>query len=279
VPRLPFPLLRRLLSPLLAVALAGCALAPPRLPPTTVPPEKVQRVVALALAHWQRWGAREARLARGDAPLCLLQPDGGCATVDDGCGDERSAALCPRVDDYWRAVPPFEPRHDCRTTDRCVLRWPADAPEPPAWTPAWSAAFVSALLREAGFSQTEFRADEAHVRYVVAARDGQASAFELLTLPAQARPGDLACALRGRAAWTEAGLAGLNDGRPGTTMHCDIVVAVDPSARSLQAVGGNVQQTVARTTVDLDDAGRLSADINPHGRWVLLMRPRLAPPA
>ena len=247
-----------------------------RVAPTTVGPERVATLLAVALAHWQRWGAREAQLLDGQ-PLCLVQTDGSCDTVDDGCGDERSAALCPLVDGYWQAVPPYTGRHDCERTDVCATRWPVEEAEPAPWTPAWSAAFVSAVLQEAGFSESEFHASDGHARYVVAARDGWASAFDVVATPAPAVPGDLVCAVRGSADLGPDPVAALDGGYPATPMHCDIVVAVDPAARRLQAVGGNVQQTVARTTLELDDTGRVSAALNPRGRWVLVMRLRRAP--
>ncbi|EHR68927.1 hypothetical protein BurJ1DRAFT_0028 [Burkholderiales bacterium JOSHI_001] len=271
----------RLLGGALLLLVSACSVLPPvppvpRVAPTTVGPERVARLMDVALAHWQRWGAREAQLLDGQ-PLCLLQPDGLCDTVDDGCGDERSAGLCPLVDAYWQAVPPHTPRHDCERTDVCVTRWPVDETEPAPWTPAWSAAFVSAVLREAGFSETEFHASDGHARYVVAARDGWASAFDVVATPAVAVPGDLVCAVRGRIDLGSEPVPALDGGHPATPMHCDIVVAVDVAARRLQAVGGNVQQTVARTTLELDAAGRVSAALNPFGRWVLVMRLRRAP--
>jgi hypothetical protein len=274
-------LAHRLAAAAAALLVSACGVAPTvaptaRVAPTTVGPERVARLVDVALVHWQRWGAREAQLLDGQ-PLCLLQPDGACDTVDDGCGDERSAALCPQVDAYWLAVPPQRPRHGCERTDVCTRRWPAEETEPAPWTPAWSAAFVSAVLAEAGFSTTEFHANDGHARYVVAARDGAASAFEVVATPAAAAPGDLVCALRGDADLGPDPVAALDGGQPATPMHCDIVVAVDPAARRLQAVGGNVQQTVARTTLELDEAGRVSAALNPFGRWVLVMRLRRLP--
>lgn len=275
---------RRLAAGAAALLASACSVLPPAPPaasapqvaPTTVGPQRVARLVDVALQHWQRWGAREALLLDSQ-PLCLLQPDGRCDTVDDGCGDERSAALCPLVDAYWLAVPPHHPRHGCGRTDVCSTRWPVDDPEAAPWTPAWSAAFVSAVLAEAGFSATEFHANDGHARYVVAARDGWASAFEVLATPAAAVPGDLVCAVRGDAELGPDPVAALDGGHPATPMHCDIVVALDAAARRLQAVGGNVQQTVARTTLELDEAGRVSAALNPFGRWVLVMRLRREP--
>ena len=57
-------------------------------------------------------------------------------------------------------------------------------------------------------------------------------------------------------------------------MHCDIVVAVNPAAHTLEAIGGNVQQTVAKTIVTLDANGRVSHDLHPRRRWVAVMRAR-----
>lgn len=256
---------------------AGCAQAPRRVAPTTVPPERIDAVVRIALDEWLRWGGALAGPS-ADGGSCLRQPDGACTTVDDGCGAELSAALCPRVDDYWRALGPGAPRHDCRRTDVCATTWPPEA-GPPLRTPPWSAAFVSAVLQAAGFRAPEFHFSAAHAEYVVAVRDGRVSAFELWSTPAVVAPGDIACAVRddGRGRPRPQRVDELRDRDGVTPMHCDIVVAVDAAAGQASLVGGNVQQSVVMTRVPLDAAGRLQREPGGERDWLLLLRPRRAP--
>lgn len=135
---------------------------------------------------------------------------------------------------------------------------------------AWSAAFVSAVLREAGVAQADFEFNEAHAVYVKAIVKRQRAAAARRDPPPPfvphdvrdyaPRPGDLICAVRpangarsltvyfDHRAWDEASPP---------FGHCDIVVRVDRSIRRLGAIGGNVRDTVARSIVALDAEGRV----------------------
>ncbi|WP_418318834.1 DUF2272 domain-containing protein [Piscinibacter sakaiensis] len=270
----------RVAALLLAVLLAACAplpQAPPKVPvpPTTVPPTRIERLVELLEQEWVRWGRGVVVTPPGDT-ACLIHPDGYCDPIADGCGQEKTAALCPVVNEYWAAISYRQIRHDCRRTDVCEVQWPESEAEPPQRTPPWSAAFVSAMMQRAGFSSREFRPAPAHADYVVAARDGTMSAYAVVPTPARAAPGDLICAVRGRSALTPADIALITDGAFATPMHCDIVVKVDLAARRLEAIGGNVQQTVARSIVALDSDGRVSFDIDPQRPWLLVLKARRA---
>ncbi|MEF7612929.1 DUF2272 domain-containing protein [Aquincola sp. MAHUQ-54] len=258
------------------LGLAGCAGTLP-VAPTTVPAGQVEALVRAAEAEWLRWGRQEVRFVPGGG-TCAVIADGSCRPIDDGCGREQSAALCPVVDDYWRALGPLREYHDCRRTDVCEAEWPADQ-GPPDFTPAWSAAFVSALMKAAGFSRSEFRFAAAHAQYVAAARDGHASAFEVVPTPAAADVGDLVCLPRAMAGDSGRPL-GVDEvrGRDGITpMHCDIVVRRDLEARTLDVIGGNVQQAVSRSIVPLGADGLLHRWPEPERAWMLVMKPRRAP--
>lgn len=265
-----------------ALLLAGCAL-PPRLAPTTVSVERVSALVQIADAQWRGWGSLDVQLA-ADGETCAVLTDGDCRPVDDGCGRESTAALCPVVNGYWRALPPGavppDPQ-DCSRTDVCEAVWPAGEGEP-IHSPPWSAAFISAVLRQAGFTASEFAFAPAHAQYIAAARDQRASAFEAVATPTTVDAGDLICLTRPGGALDDRPLRldeirdrpGLGTGMGVTPMHCDIVVAVDRQAHALTAIGGNVQQSVARRTVGLDADNRLAWSPWPALAWTVVMKPR-----
>lgn len=259
---------------LLAVLLSACAVQAPRvrIPPTVVSADQTRALIAHTTAEWQRWGQRIVRI--DVEPSCLVQPDGSCVEIGDGCGDEQTSALCPIVDEYWKAVPPHIGRHACHTVDICTAQWPTAELGRAFRTPAWSAAFVSAMMARAGFSTSEFWPSMTHAGYIVAAREGYASAFEVVPTPAVARPGDLLCATRSYARYTPADISAIEDGERAPPMHCDIVVAVDRAAGVLQAIGGNVQQTVARIDVQLDAQGRVTYAAGVARPWILVLRAR-----
>jgi len=50
------------------------------------------------------------------------------------------------------------------------------------------------------------------------------------------------------------------------------VVAVDAAANRLDAIGGNVQQAVARSRVTLDAQGRVNGTLNASRPWVAVLR-------
>jgi len=266
---------------LVAAVIAGCGSLTPapreRVAPTVVTSAQVRRLVANATDEWLRWGGRVA-LVTPAQPACLVRPEGDCVLVDDGCGDEQAAALCPVVDEYWQAVPPGHPRHGCAQVDVCAVQWPSDARLEPENTPPWSAVFVGAMLMKSGFSAREFRPTRSHAGYIVAAREGYASAFEVLPTPVVPRVGDIVCATRGDTRLRPGETDRILDGEQSQPLHCDIVVDVDPVGGWAYAIGGNVQQTVALNEVQLDAQGQLSYDMAPARPWILVLRPRrLAP--
>jgi hypothetical protein len=265
--------MRLLLTVLLLLLAAACTTPRVRVEPTVVSDTQTRALIAHATAEWIRWGRRVARTDPGSA-ACLVQPGGVCAEIADGCGDEQSAALCPLVDEYWQTVPPHIGRHSCGQVDVCAVQWPAQDPRRPETTPAWSAAFVSAMLARAGFAPSEIQPSMTHAGYIVPARELYTSAFEVVPTPAVAVPGDIVCATRADARVTPADVARIEDGRQSPPLHCDIVVEVDPAARVLHAIGGNVQQTVARIEIKLDAQGRVTYTAGAPRPWILVLRAR-----
>ena len=267
---------RRLLLATLLVT--GCITRGP-VAPTTVPPERIARMLQIAEAEWRLWGSPIIG-STADGMQCAVLASGDCVEIDDGCGREMSAALCPVVNGYWASLGPDGSggieRHTCPLTDQCEARW---SPEwgRPYWTPAWSAAFISAVLRRAGFSESEFRFGKSHADYVVAARDRVTSAHDVIPTPAIALPGDLICALREGARIAPTEIGRITAGESPTPMHCDLVTRVDFAGRRLEAIGGNVQQAVSRTTVELDEQGRVAASPGAERAWNLVLRLHVVP--
>lgn len=123
----------------------------------------------------------------------------------------------------------------------------------------WSAAFISWVAREAGLQPGEFAFSPAHADYAAAA--WQAGETEATGMPSTAyamracdllqttpRVGDVACQARasdaGLDSFDKIGEALMQRRLDGAAlrMHCDVVVAVDPTG--FDTIGGNVLQSV-----------------------------------
>lgn len=307
---------RRIAVVLLALAgLAGCAGPAPTVRPQAAPDLNVarqlppdvdrrlpvrQKMVAIALQEWQRWGSQQVRVGRDDtycvitpsslAPALPVQPvpavqtdtvmapldnpdsevlddieaiaqasaDGmSCLRFPDGTGAEASATGCQLAQRYWAIVGRVP---DC--TQITTGRW------------AWSATFLSWLMREAGLDERQFLTGASHAMYVVDARDGilPEPAFRVMSLPALPRVGDMVCGGRGRDKY----MNDISEIRFGATpMHCDLVVEVDMAARVVKAIGGNVQQSVSMSLIELGDSGQIDGITNSTVPWLLVMRSQL----
>jgi hypothetical protein len=279
--------------------LGGCTTSPPRTArPQAIPlpdhehvataPGATQRerIVDIAMQEWRKWGSQVVHIGRDDSACVTQSPlpapqaapspsaDGtaatgrGSADVDmdengqsadclrfpDGTGMEATPRGCRMAQRYWAIVGEAP---DCRQITQG------------AW--AWSAVFISWVMRKAGLDNDQFLTGQSHSMYVVDARDGilPRPAFHIEPLPAVPRPGDLICAGRGRDKY----LSDPSEVGFGTTpMHCDIVVAVDTAAGVVKAIGGNVQQSVSMDEIELNEAGQLDGFTNSHLPWLLIMR-------
>ncbi len=150
------------------------------------------------------------------------------------------------------------------------------------WAMPWSAAFISWLACEAGYSTDQFRRSGGHIDYVrasVRARDGQDGshafiAYDLAEIvPA---PGDLICAARGGSNF--ASIADVRSGNSDSNaLHCDLVVKTDAANRRLFAIGGNVAQAVTLSIVATDREGHPlnDRDIVGANRWFAVLKSRL----
>jgi LAS superfamily LD-carboxypeptidase LdcB len=183
-----------------AGTLNGAAPTPPRppqpTPPAPLPPGPTPaaaglrgRIVATALAEWQKWNA------------------GGRRTETD----PRMRAI---LADYWKTGAGVNVREsDLGST-------PFQASHP------WSAAFISWVMKKAGAGPA-FRYSAAHAVYTAAARQNRltnnGNPFQAFRV-SEAAPalGDLVCKSRAGSGAT------YDNVRAGMKTHCDVVVAVAP---------------------------------------------------
>lgn len=173
-----------------------------------------------------------------------------------GAWEDDDARYSGRVNAYWQAVgKPGLDGMDCQQP--------------------WSAAFVSWIMQGSGVPESQFPRAPAHWIYLASLID-QAPYPGRWFVPRRVaeyspNPGDLVCASRAgsrplmSAGYTSAG--GVN----GVKAHCDLVVA--KNGNSLEVIGGNVRNSVSRSTLELDAQGRLQAV--PRRPWFLVLENRL----
>lgn len=190
----------------------------PEAPPPTAS-AKVSMVL-LAVGEWARFG-RQVIVYSSEAPARTEQ-----LGVKEGDAPER-------IHDYWASV-----GHPERSgTD--------DVP--------WSAAFISWAIASAGVPRNLFCPSQTHTIYVerLVERARRPGAALIPRRPEERAPqvGDLICASR---EGSGTALDNLNRGAG----HCDIVVEVQSG--NVQAIGGNVGDSVSRSVFPLDGNGILS---------------------
>jgi hypothetical protein len=251
----------------LALALLGCA-APPQRSEVTEPgemgadqngtwagraigarptpqPALRQALLTLADQEWGYFGQQRVVYTAGEESI----PHVGLWEDDD-------YARISRVNQYWRAVgKPSLTGRQCQ--------------EP------WSAAFISWLMLQAGVPELQFRPASAHWVYLsklIEDSGAQGRYFVPRSISAyRPQTGDLICASeeipRGSA------LAGrvMPWSLQGTRTHCDLVVKTD--GQTLEAIGGNVRNSVSKSVLELDPEGHLQ----PVARrpWFIVIENRL----
>jgi hypothetical protein len=246
--------------------LAACMGSP--MPDAHVPPfakapyEAFSRnaVVAIALREWRLFGQN------------IADPEADATRV---IKPEREEGLWQRVGEYW------------------WLGLNAGSPES-AWTGkhdghgavfspdidgdyAWSAAFISYVMRIAGAGQ-RFPYSADHADYINAARKvslGQTKAWLIAAERVQdyaPRPGDLVCFGRGKAKglrYEDLPTADL------FTSHCDIVVDTMVPGR-IAVIGGNVEDSVTMNYVPVTEDGKLATPdgtvLDTRFPWMAVLR-------
>jgi hypothetical protein len=140
---------------------------------------------------------------------------------------------------------------------------------------AWSAAFVSWVMRKAGAGQ-RFHYAEAHCHYIVKAmRDRAAGVADVAYLAERIedyapRVGDLLC--NGRLAakgltYNEADPLYRADGF--FYSHADVVVRAEPGAGVIETIGGNVRNSVGRKRIKVGPDGKVT---DTRERWLCILR-------
>lgn len=223
-------------TPVPAPQPAGLVTIDPHLPPyVRSPPEPFSRLNAIAIAQreWRAWGN-----------LVDDNPPGGAEPKE--LRADQQPGLWQRVADYWWTGQEYgaqEGGWSSRYTE---------AGTPYSRTgPAWSAAFISYVMRVSG-AGSRFPYTPLHADYINAAArsEGVLDAERPETYPPQ--PGDLICLGR-------AGAEAMRfDNLPSPRFfgHCDLVVAAGPG--QLSVIGGNVSAGVTMKHVPTTPTGTLA---------------------
>jgi hypothetical protein len=253
----------------LAAGLSACA--PPVSPDAHVPPfakvpyEPISRtsIVAVALREWRLFGSPvdDDPPARRPAPAPDSKP-------------EREPGLWQRVGEYWwtgmNAGSPeaaWTGEHD-----QHGMVFPASVDG----QYAWSAAFVSYVMRIAG-AAGRFPYSPNHAGYINIAKKMATGATSGWIVTAERpqdyapRPGDLICLGRGPARSLR------YDDLPAGPFpgHCDIVVDTQAQG-TISVVGGNVDDAVTMKHVPVTPDGRLAAVdgalLDQRYEWMVVLR-------
>jgi hypothetical protein len=246
---------RRIAIVFLAAALTGCAAAPPNVVPDFAAkpyvPFNREDAVAIALREWRLFGSLSD--LPGSPEPAVAKP-------------ERAPGLWERVGEYWWLGLAGQGRE---------ARWTGKQDESGRVFPAmdderyaWSAAFISYVMRIAGAGE-RFPYAPNHASYVNAAASGRSSI--LLAHAPQSYPpklGDILCF--GREWASHMRFSDLPTGGfwPG---HCAIVVARQDNA--LSVVGGNDEDAVMMDHVTIAPDGRLVSVYHPT-EWSIVIEVR-----
>lgn len=207
---------------------------------------RVDQILRTAEAEWDFFGKQTVVIDDSHESMPLV-----------GKWEDDGETYANRVNVYWRSV--GKPRldgYDCKQP--------------------WSAAFISWVMQTAGLSDSEFPSSDAHWNYIryFAGNHQAASAFTPHKINDYSpRPGDLICATRGNSGFipvydamdTGSVLMGH------TKLHCDIVMDVRGS--QIDALGGNVRNSVSKSTISTGSNGRLKP--SERRPWFVVLENRL----
>lgn len=260
---------------LLALMLDGCA-APQE---EGLPPGPSAGVMTSLTAHvppFARWPyqafSREAAVQIAQREWRAFGQQVVFPNVELPVDEERQEGMWQRVGEYWWLG--LDPRWNSQARTGIHNENGQVFPESQDGNYAWSAAFVSYVMRMAGAGNL-FPYSETHADYINAARRHgmglePATALSAERIEAYApQRGDLICYWRGRRAIAYDDLPVGHF--PG---HCDFVVAIRPG--ELDVIGGNVDNAVAMkhipATLDGHLAGPDGALLDPDHHYFVVLR-------
>lgn len=245
--------MRALAALAVALALGGCAAshAPPF---ATQPYEAFARAdaVAIAMGEWRLFGMR-------------VDDDGDAGyTQSDATMAERQPGLWQRVGEYW-----WQGLNAGQADDRWTGKhdgWGDVFPVSQNGRFAWSAAFISYVMRIAGAGPNfPYAPDHAYyINYAARAAAGEiANPLLIAENPKTYAPrlGDLVCFGRGHAGRLIFSDLPTAHNFPA---HCSIVVA--GGVRQISVIGGNVEDAVTLQHVPTDNTGMVGAP------WFVVLR-------
>lgn len=229
----------------LAAALAACAATPPdaHAPPFATQPYAAftrQDAVAIALREWRLFGQPVDDDMPGTRPAAPPEQK-----------PEREAGLWQRVGEYW-----WLGMDAGNVTSRWTGMHNAEGRVFPAAINgryAWSAAFISYVMRIAG-ARDGFVYSPNHAAYINAARRGQGLLRAQRPEAYAAQPGDLVC--EGRNAARDMTFDDLPTAESFQS-HCGIVVDTTQPGQ-ISIIGGNVDDAVTLTHVPVTPDGKLA---------------------
>jgi hypothetical protein len=262
--------------------LAGCAAAPAPAPPRVTPTglaATITHIPPFARGAYEPF-SREAAVQIALGEWRAFRQPISYPNVEPPEDDEREEGLWQRVGLYWwLGLDPSWPQSGWTGIhDQYGQVFPAGRDG----FYAWSAAFISYVMRLAGAGGS-FPYSENHADYINAAAEHiPGVALQALRIEVYApQIGDLICLWRGARPVT---FDQLPAGRfPG---HCDIVVGIKPG--QLAVIGGNVDNAVAMKYIPATADGHLAGPdgivLDPDHHWfvvlkVLYQRDGTAPPS
>lgn len=245
----------------LFLALAGCGSTPEKTtqaqeqPKPSATKPKAESEENLSVDSWRYKiieTAKEEWVYFGEQKVVI---DGDEESIPHvGIWEDDDYSHSDRINQYWRAVGKYKiSGNDCK--------------EP------WSAAFISWVMQTAGVPKFMFPPAIAHKSYLnqflAKAQTPYAALIPHTIQEYKPKPGDLICANRGKGTPTDV-IEEIPDSlRP--KLHCDIVV--ETNGQTLQAIGGNVRNSVSKTTLGLSAEGYLQW--SKHRPWFLIIENRL----
>lgn len=207
-------------------------------------------VVAIAHHEWEFFGKDE----------------GMSTHKSGGLPKETVGKFAQRVGDYWLSIGSTEYNKLVKDHAKALGKLDGTITKLP-----WSAAFISYCMQMAG-AGSQFPYSAGHATWIIKAIANHTVGNDKAALVGfrinehPLLPGDLVGAPRGDDAGVTYDQA---VGKGWFTSHTDLIVAVDKASRQAFAIGGNVGQSVSRTTLKIDSSGRLTDTSRP---WIVHIR-------